>query len=145
MALSGGYATPHVGREVAGNPTAAPPASIPFRKPANREASLPSSPTAPSVVILNPGTADVRPILRNDGRTPDSRDKQPPTDSVGMGGGKLELPRSGIIVRSGITCSAGSRTRGESLLKFGNLFPGCAFDSAAEEQQSCGASCYRNG
>ena len=87
---SGGYHTPH-GRDVAG-PAAAPPISVP--RVGERSASPPSSPAASAVVIINPGTADAgrqepaRPILSTDGRTPETRVKQPPTDPARADGSR---------------------------------------------------------
>ena len=84
------YPSSHVAptSPVAPAPSAAPPAS--GRLSGDRGVSPPSSPAAPAVVILNPGTADVgqqeaaaTQIPGNEGRTTDARDKQPSPESKG--------------------------------------------------------------
>jgi hypothetical protein len=97
----GGNAAPHVGR-VGEIPTAALAAtsSVPFKKQPERAAAVASGGAAPSVVILNPGTADVgkqkepdsAPSARDasqllsDVRNPDPRDKRLPAVPDRFGG-----------------------------------------------------------
>jgi hypothetical protein len=107
---AGGNATPHA---VVGEiPTAALPATpnMPFKKQPERDTALASGGVAPSVVILNPGTADVgrqeepdrAPSARvrdtsqpqSDVRNPDPRDKRLPAVPLGEAGDRREAGTS---------------------------------------------------
>jgi hypothetical protein len=109
----GGIAAPHVGR-VGEIPTAALAATpnVPFKKQPERDTYLALGRVAPSVVILNPGTADVgrqeepgrapsarirdSSQLRSDVRNPDPSDKRLPAvpDRFGGGGDRREAGAS---------------------------------------------------